>query len=191
MTLACVVVERGAAAFISAGGPIEFLVVQNDPTLDDMLATILLEQSLRGEPLPPGAEAFSRYAAICREGLRPSNLPLEDSLEGMFLAVRSGFPDDLSPVEEGRQFLEAWAPLAQRILEACRTGTDPFVTPLFRDRPQFARQHAYLARPRGLPAGRGARRAVASEITGGASRSLRAGAAASKKRALEVLGAER
>ena len=33
----------------------------------------------------------------------------------------------------------------QRILEACREGIDPFVTPLFRERPQFARQRTYLA----------------------------------------------
>ncbi|MFN9917170.1 MAG: hypothetical protein ACK53L_31565, partial [Pirellulaceae bacterium] len=146
MNIASVVVERGIEGLIAGPGPIETLAVQGDPTLDDMLAVSWVRLALQGTAYPAAAQSYAHYAGLCREGLRPSHLPPEETLEGMFLAVRSNFADDLSSTAEADDFLKAWQPIEDRLLQACREGLDPLITPLFRDRPEFARQRAYLIR---------------------------------------------
>ncbi len=146
LNVASVVVERGIEGLIAGAGPIETIAVQSDPTLDDMLAVSWVIMAIQGRTLPAAAKSYAHYAGLCREGLRPSHLPPEETLEGMFLAVRSNFADDLSSTAEADDFLKAWQPVEGRLLQACREGLDPLITPLFRDRPEFARQRAYLIR---------------------------------------------
>src|SRR5438046_2591489 len=95
--LAGAVCEHGTAALRCRDGPVERLVVDvafTHPTFDDMLAAAFAQRLLEGQPLPPGSRAFADYAAVVRQGLRPSDIPPEDSLEGIFLAIRNASGKD-------------------------------------------------------------------------------------------------
>src|SRR5262245_54046654 len=85
-TAALKVVEEGLSAFPQGAGPITTLVLPAEPTLDDMLAATLAQRLLDGQSLPPGAEHLARHSALVREGLRGDDSPLEDSIEGLYLA---------------------------------------------------------------------------------------------------------
>jgi hypothetical protein len=146
--LACLAVEGGPDAFVRGEGPVRCLVIQSDPTLDDMLAALFLERRLSGKELPTGAKAFATYAALAREGLKPGDLPLQDSLAGVYLAVRKEAGRDLTEPEARGRFLADWSDLARRAMEAAEAGWNPFTRSLTADDPTFARARAFLARDR-------------------------------------------
>src|SRR5271163_2570412 len=100
---------------------------------------------LAGTNLPEGCRAFARYASLAREGIRPGSVPLEGSLEGIYLAVRAAAGDDLTAPESAERFAADWARMASRIWEAVGACTDPFTTSLFTSDSAFARERAYLA----------------------------------------------
>lgn len=143
--LAVLAVKGGVDAFVRGQGPVQRIVIQADPTLDDMLAATFLARLVVGQPLPAGAEGFAVYAALVREGLRPSKIPLEVSLEGIYLALRNFAEPDLTRPEAGASFAADWARMATRILEAAGSSVDPFTTPLFANGPEFARERSFLA----------------------------------------------
>jgi len=62
--LALICLESGPGAFLSGPGPITRILVQADPTLDDLLAATFVEELLCGRELPDGARSFARYAAL-------------------------------------------------------------------------------------------------------------------------------
>ena len=113
--LADLVLEQGLDGLRRGQGTIQRIVVHVDPTLDDMLAAAIVQRLLNGDVLPEGIRPFAGYAAQVREGLKPGDLPLEDSLEGTYLAVRREAGPGLSDQAVCGQFLRDWDRLARRI----------------------------------------------------------------------------
>ncbi|MEQ8788706.1 MAG: caspase family protein [Pirellulaceae bacterium] len=142
--LALYVLEHGLAALSQGAGPIECIVLPKTPTFDDMLAAELVQRQLACEAIPEAAEAFARYAALAREGLRPGSAPLENSIEGVYLAILNSVGEDLTDKEVSRRFVERWRPMAQRVMQAIDEGEDPFKAPLF-DESKFGRELAFLS----------------------------------------------
>lgn len=147
--------SRAAASLVLAGGlealprgtePIERIVISSDPTLDEMLAASIVASLLDRHALPPGLDAFARYAALAREGLRPGEVPLEDSLEGIYLALRGTAGDDLAAPSAAARFTPGWERMFQVIWTAAEQAADPFATPLFSAGADFARERTFLKR---------------------------------------------
>ncbi len=128
--LARFVLEHGPNGLLRGPGPPQRLVIDAEPRLDDMLAAEFARRQLQGPPPSAGCEAFARYTALLREGARSGTVPLEDSPEGLFLAIRGYTEKALTDPETGRQFLADWARLAESILEAAEEAEDPLTTPL-------------------------------------------------------------
>lgn len=153
--LALLALDFGTGAFRRGGAEVHTLVVHHDPTLDDVLAAHLVRKLLAGEKPPATYRSFARYAALVREGLRPSEaIPVEDSLEGAYLFIRteSGHKDTnhvLSDPDAARRFLGEWSRLAERIdKSAADPAFDPFAkSPLAGD-PEFGRVHSFLEKDR-------------------------------------------
>jgi hypothetical protein len=145
--LAVIVASQGIDGLVHGAAPFGRIVVPSDttrPTLDDMLAAAFAQRLAEGRPLPPAAAAYAKYAALAREGLQPGDVPLESSMEGIFLALRNGGVADLAQPAAAARFLEDWQRMAQTILDAAEAAKDPFVTNLFGDSPHFARERAFL-----------------------------------------------
>jgi hypothetical protein len=148
--LAVRVCEQGLAALAQGAGPITTLVVHAEgtqPTLDEMLAAALAQRLLDGLPVD-GFLPFAEYARVSRLGLRAAEMPVEKSINAMFLALRNKGGDDLTIPAIGNQFLAGWQHLFARIREAAEKDLDPFAIPLFDGRTEFAEERAYLARDR-------------------------------------------
>jgi hypothetical protein len=178
LELAKLALAYGADGFVRGEGPIERLVIQADPTLDDMLAAAFLERLLApvalgkklagiilravfpdaaraGSPLPEGVRAFAEYAARAREGLKPGIVPIADSLAALYLAIRNGAigngaGEDLTQAPARERFIADWSLLAGRIFRAAEEGLNPFATPLFADDIDFARARLLLAEDRAV-----------------------------------------
>jgi hypothetical protein len=145
--LAAYVVSHGIPGLVQGAGPLKRIVIPCDttrPTLDDMLAASFVQRLIEGTGLPAGAATFAKYTALAREGLQPGDMPLDSAMEGIFLAIRSSAGDDLTDPYTGSKFLEEWDRVAQTILRAADAGKDPFVSNLFGDSSQFARERAFL-----------------------------------------------
>lgn len=138
------VVEHGLAGLPQGEGPIERIVVPEDPTLDDMLAAEFSSRLLAGEKLPAGCSAFARYAALAREGLKPDQAPVDCSLEGIFLAIRNDAGVRLSDADAAAAFNAQWSRLAESIFAAAAAGIDPLAKPFLADNPEFGRERAFL-----------------------------------------------
>lgn len=148
--LAMLVVKQGLSCLQQGAGPIEAMVVRTDPTLDEMLAAAFAGELLAGRPLPAAAEAFANYAALAREGLTPGTVSLENSMQGIFAAIRSQAGDDLSVQENGERFAADWARMVRYILPAAAAGQDPFTTSPFAEGSEFARERTFLAKDLGV-----------------------------------------
>jgi len=141
------VASHGIPGLMQGAGPIKRIVVPcstTQPTLDDMLAAVFVQRLLDGSGLPAGAAPFAKYAALAREGLQPGDMPLDCSMEGIFLAIRNNAGEDLSQPAAAAKFLSDWERVAQTILRAADAGKDPFVTNLFGESSEFARERAFL-----------------------------------------------
>jgi hypothetical protein len=151
--LAGIVLEHGASALLLGPGPAERLVINvafTHPTLDDMLAATFAQRLLEGGRLPKGCQAFADYATAIRKGLRPTDIPPEDSLEGLFLAIRNaaGKDADLTDPQVGERFRKDWQRMADRILQAAEQGINPLTESPFARRPEFMQERAFLLRDR-------------------------------------------
>jgi hypothetical protein len=151
---ACAVDRLGKAAYVLGQGlkdfpcgaePIHTIVLQKHPAFDDMLAAEFAEWILMGRPLPAGAQAFAKYAALAREGIAPGDVPLERSIEGVYKALRALCGEDLSEPKANDAFQRAWRELADRVMSAADNKDDPFKVPLL-DGPDFERERTYLKR---------------------------------------------
>jgi len=142
--LARLVLQRGVDVFAGGSGPIQRVVVNADPSLDDLLAATFTIRLLAGDKLPESSKTFADYAALVREGLKPSTAPLQDSLEGLFLALRNAGGEDLTDAAVGARFAADWTRMADGILQAAVKGVDPFTTTLFGAGQEFARERAFL-----------------------------------------------
>jgi hypothetical protein len=109
------VLHGDSPALSSGDAAAECLVLPADPTLDDMLAATIAERMLSGGAVPNGMARFARYAALVREGLRPAEIPLKSSLEGIYLAILTTAGDGLTDAEVAERFLEGWSRLAAAI----------------------------------------------------------------------------
>ena len=144
---AMLALEQGIEAF--AGGEqdeVQRIVAPADPTLDDMLAAAILERLLAGVTVSDGMARFAQYAALVREGLRPGKVPLDVSLEGVYLAILTSAGEDLTDAEVGARFLAGWSRLAAAILQAAEDGIDPFAESFLENDATFARERAFLGR---------------------------------------------
>lgn len=146
--MANLAVSAGPEAFIKAAGEISTIVTSEDPTLDDLLAFEFLKLQLAHRPLPKNAAAFARYAALAREGLRPSSVPLDQAMEGIYLAIRNGHGSDLTQPMTFMKFEGDWQRMAAHILAAAEKGVDPFKEAIFADAADFARERTFLAKDR-------------------------------------------
>ncbi len=145
--MASLVVQRGLAGLKAGQTPITHVVVPCDttrPTLDDMLAASLARLLAEGAALPAAAGQFAKYAALAREGLQPGDMPLESSMEGIFLAIRSAVGGELSEAAVGQQFAREWERMWAVIAPAIQSGADPFKADLFSQSAEFARERAFL-----------------------------------------------
>ncbi len=146
--MANLAVSAGPEAFIRAAGEITSIVTSDDPTLDDLLAFEFLSLKLANKPLPKNAAAFARYAALAREGLRPSSVALDQAMEGIYLAIRNGHGSDLTQPMTFMKFEGDWQRMAAHILAAAEKGVDPFKEAIFADAADFARERTFLAKDR-------------------------------------------
>lgn len=146
--LAELVLDEGPEALPQGAGPIERIVVTASPTLDEALAAEFVRRRLAGEEIPAGCRAFARYATLAREGLKPGEVPLECSLEGIYLAILNAVAEDLSTPRAAEQFASDWRRLAERIIAAAKDGIDPFHEPFLGEGPDFAREQSFLRHDR-------------------------------------------
>jgi len=145
LDLAAIVFEHGLDGLIKGTGPSQIIVVPltaTGPTLDDMLAASFAQRLVSGQSLPSGAKAFAHYSAVLRKGLRPTKIAAEQSLEGIFLAIRNSVTNDLTDAKAADAFLAGWFRMADRILDAAEKNVDPFTTSLFADGGEFAEERA-------------------------------------------------
>ena len=157
--VALVVFDKGLEALEQGPGPVGRVVVDVEgvhPTFDEMLAALFAQRLLHEPPLPlpPAFRAFAEYARQLAQGLPPTRFPPEETIEGVFLAVRNlagaglASPDLADPVIAA-QFLRRWQPFADHLLRAAEGGADPFGRPLFRGGAEFAREKAFVRRDKG------------------------------------------
>lgn len=133
--LATLALTDGEQAFVrSEEGPIRQIVLKADPTLDDMLASTLLERRLEGLPIPEGVAALAAYSGLVREGLRPGKVAHEVSIEGVYLAVRHAAGPDLTDPVAATTFLTGWRRIAACLFRAADAATDPLSRPRGRGR---------------------------------------------------------
>ncbi len=153
LDLAAIVFEHGLDGLIKGTGPSQIIVVPltaTGPTLDDMLAASFAQRLVSGQSLPSGAKAFAHYSAVLRKGLRPTKIAAEQSLEGIFLAIRNSVTNDLTDAKAADAFLAGWFRMADRILDAAEKNVDPFTTSLFADGGEFAEERAFLEKDRSV-----------------------------------------
>src|SRR5262249_45001104 len=137
---------RGPAGFVRGDGPVGRIVLQQDPSFDDLLAALILEEQLAGRPVPENTP-FAHYAAALAEGLRPSDrVPLEQSVEGVFAKLRVEAGDPLPDPQRAATFLDGWSRLAAVLRPAMAQGIDPHRQPLFAGRTEFQRDLQYLGK---------------------------------------------
>lgn len=133
----------GLNDFVQGEKPIQHVVVQTRPTLDDMLAATCAVALSLGQTIPSGMNAFAEYAAIAREGLFLPTLPLEESLDGVYLALCQEH-GELDTPERCQNFLLRWKQLASLIWKAAQDNMDPRNQSLFQNQTSFYKETLFL-----------------------------------------------
>jgi hypothetical protein len=135
---------KGVKGFVCGAGTVERIVVPVDPTLDDMVAALLVERELEGAPRPPAAD-FARYTATLRKGLRPTaKVPLAESPEGIFAHFRQEAGDPLSDPKRAAVLLAGWRRMAEVLWPALCRGADPHGEALFGEGTPFEAERQFL-----------------------------------------------
>ena len=142
--LSLYVLEQGVAGIMRGTGAPERFILPAEPTFDDMLAMTFVFYELQNRALPSNAVALARYAALIREGLRPSTIPLELSIEGIYLAIRNNAGEDLTDENNAKKFIDDWFRMSDILMTALESGKDPFEIPIFDKGHEFARERAFL-----------------------------------------------
>lgn len=149
--LATVAVAIGLDSFDRGAGAPDRIVVPLtaiSPSFDHMLAAEYVQRLVAGEELAPWAAIFAKYAGLVREGLRPTTLPVADTLEAFYLAVLNAEGANLKQASVAEKFLFDWRRLYAAISKAGNDGVDPFKTAFLAGNPQFSREHAFLLHDR-------------------------------------------
>ncbi len=149
--VALLVLTHGLEALQHGPGTAERIVVDAggvQPTFDEMLAAHIAALLLAGREVPAGFHALAQYARQVRKGLSPgpAGLPLEETLEGIYTAVRNLAGDDLTDPDNARQFLASWRRLSERLTQAVERGESVYERSLFAADATFAEERAYLRR---------------------------------------------
>lgn len=130
-TLASHVFAKGPDGLVRGAGAIQRIVIDSDPKLDDMLAACILEAQLESRLLPQGLDVFCRHAAKIRDGIRSAKVPLEASVEGIFLAMRARAEHRIVTNDAAQRFVADWRRLATAIFAAAKQQLDPASDYLF------------------------------------------------------------
>lgn len=138
VSLASDVLSRGVVALGAATeATTRRFVLAPSPPLDDLLAAEIAWRQGRGEGQPQGLRVFAEYAALLREGISPTTLDPERSLEALYAAIAH------APEFDGEALLRDWTRLAQALWEAAAAGVDPLKERVFDDS-DFPREVAFL-----------------------------------------------
>lgn len=151
LDLSSALLVGGLSVLVQGAEPHKRLVIPcggTDPSLDTMLAASIALAIVTGRQSPKGLDLFARYTAMVREGLTPSSLPEEGTIEAVFLALRADAGDDLAQPETGRRFLAGWTRLADAIWKAAADSIDPFKDAFLDDNEEFARERSFLREDR-------------------------------------------
>jgi hypothetical protein len=122
--LARLVLRHGWEVLPRGDDPVTTIVVNSDPTLDDMLAATVVAVLRQRKAVPAGLRPFAEYAAAARQGFYPGNLPPDRSLIGFYKALR--WDHDLTDPDGARRFNEAWKELAQVVFVLAADDVNPF-----------------------------------------------------------------
>lgn len=153
-TSACLdLLERGKKALQFGEGPPQRIVIrlsEDRPNLDDMLGAAMLRLWHAQQLAPEQLRRFGEYAASARHGLCFPQLPLERSLQGIFLASAAlSWQDDHERTsrEAANQFLQTWISIERTCVKAARQQRSPHDPSLF-EAPRFLAQRLFLAQDR-------------------------------------------
>ncbi|MGH7171948.1 MAG: hypothetical protein ACRELF_15605, partial [Gemmataceae bacterium] len=144
---ALLVLERGVDALERGTGEVHCIVVDasgTQPTFDEMLAAWFAQRLLDAQPMPEGLRSLAEYARLLRQGLTPTSLPPEETIEGIYQAIRNLCGDDLTESELARRFLSRWRQMANRLLRIAKAGRNVFRRSLFVGEDTFAEEMAHL-----------------------------------------------
>ncbi len=145
--------ERGKKALTFGEGPPQRIMIrlsEDRPNLDDMLAAAILRLWHAQQLAPEQLRRFGEYAASARHGLCFPRVPLERSLQGIFLASAAmSWRDDPERTsrEAANQFLQTWLTVERTCVKAARQQHSPHDPSLF-EAPRFLAQRLFLARDR-------------------------------------------
>lgn len=143
------VLESGLAALECGTGAVERIVVDasgTQPTFDEMLAAWFAQRLLDQQPMPESLRNLAEYARLMRQGLTPTNLPPEETIEGIYQAIRNLSGIDLTQAGIAQSFLARWQRLADRLLRSAKANRNFFRRSLFAGDESFAEEMAYLRR---------------------------------------------
>ena len=111
---AIVALQIGPDGFLHGEPPITRIVVGHDPTFDDMLAALIVEEK-QAEPdrVWPSDLPLVHYAAALAGGFHPAEgLKPEDTLDGIFAVIHQGVGDPHPTPAQVATFLTGWQKLA-------------------------------------------------------------------------------
>jgi hypothetical protein len=157
--LASLVLEHGLAALLCGPGQPECLVLDagfTSPTFDEMLAAGFAQRLLETpeRPLPDGCASLARYAALLLRGHRPPGpVAPEDSIEGVYQAIRNGCGTaggavDLTVPAVADHFLARWKEMETCLLRAAAADANFHAVSPFANNPAFDVERAFLAADR-------------------------------------------
>ena len=141
--------DTGLDYFRRGAEPIECIVIPADPTLDQMLAATVITERVAGRELPREVP-LAYYADLLTHGHIPAtDLPTEESIEGMFAHFRHAASDPLTDPDLAAKFLQGWQKLETVLRPALfDPSIDPFQQSLFANRHDFEVERAYLSQDR-------------------------------------------
>jgi hypothetical protein len=147
--LTLLALREGPAGFVRGEGAVGVIVLQHEPTLDDLLAALVLEERLAGRELPPDVP-LAHYAADLAEGLHPAKgVPPDGLVEGVLEFYRLKFDGPLTDPDRARGFEHDWRKLANVLRPALADPTiDPYRQSLLEGRPEFNAERQHLQHDR-------------------------------------------
>lgn len=141
--VALLVLDHGPGALRRGSAEVTTIVVGADPTFDDLLAAAIVQRQISNRPVESFRQ-FAKYSALVREGRRPAKVPIEESIEGLFLLMRTEAGNSLDEPNAGRKFSADWGRMFKRIEVTAESGVDPFQSSPFANDPEFASERTHL-----------------------------------------------
>lgn len=120
------------------------------PAFDTMLGAALMARTLRGERATAALKKLAKYASLVLQGLRPSGVPVEASIEAYHLAMMNAGGEALDQPAVGKQFTTAWGRLLSFLELQISDGKDPFKDDLLSRSDDFAFERAFIQADRSV-----------------------------------------